>query len=226
MKLADAAVRTTLAIALSVAGSTASAADRWPPSDAALLAGHPGATIAQRLDADLNADGKPETILALSYDDAPDRDAYRSVEILWQHRERKSPRSDEDDEEPNNLLNLPSSPLGTPHLQVKNGILLIEDLTGGTTATQTTYRYRYDKDADDMRLIGMDTERYSRTGAHGSVRLSWNVVTGVQLFQRSTVGKGEALRYGAERRKVDKSRTYYYIADTPDPDELIDALPD
>ena len=226
MKFAHAAICATFAFVLTSAIFPAYAANRWPPTDAELRSTHPGATIAQRLDADLNADGKPETLLALTYDDAPDRDAYRSVEILWEHRERKHARSDEDDEEPNNLLTLPSSPLGTPDLQVKNGVLLVEDLTGGTTATQTAYRYRYDKDADDMRLIGLDTERYSRTGAHGSVRLSWNVVTGVQLFQRSTVGKDEALRYGAERRKVDKSRTYYYIADTPDPDELLDALPE
>lgn len=31
------------------------------------------------------------------------------------------------------------------------------------------------------------------------------------------------LRYDADRRVVDKSRTCYYIADTPDPDELLDA---
>jgi hypothetical protein len=50
-------------------------------------------------------------------------------------------------------------------------------------------------------------------------------VTGLRLVQLSTVAKDGALRYGAERRRVDKSRTYYYIADTPDPDELLDAEP-
>jgi len=226
MKLTGNAVRATSVMVLMAACCAAASADRWPPADADLRASHPGATITQRLDADLDGDGKPETILALGYDDAEDRDAYRSVEILWQHREREAVRSDEDDEEPNNFVNLPSSPLGSPHLQVKQGVLLVEDLVGGTTATQTTYRYRHDKDADDMRLIGLDTERYSRTGAHGSLRLSWNVLTGVQLFQRSTVAADGALRFGVEQRKVDKSRTYYYIADTPDPDELLDALPE
>ena len=220
------AVRAASALVLMALCCVGTAADRWPPTDAQLRADHPGAAIAQRLDADLDGDGNPETILALSYDDAVDRDAYRSVEVLWQHRARRNARSDEDDEEPNNLLSLPASPLGTPHLQVRHGVLLIEDLAGGTTATQTTYRYRHDKDADDMRLIGLDAERYSRTGAHGSTRLSWNVLTGAQLFQRSTVGADGTLRYGGERRRIDKTRTYYYIADTPDPDELLDALPD
>lgn len=226
MGIVGGTVRATFVITLISLGFAATAADPWPPTDAELRASHPGATIAQRLDADLDGDGRPETILALAYDDAPDRDAYRSVEVLWQHRERKAARSDEDDEEPNNVLNLPSSPLGSPQLQVKNQVLLVEDLTGGTTATQATYRYRYDKDADDMRLIGLDAERYSRTGAHGGIRLSWNVLTGVQLFQHSVVGEDGALRYGAERRNVDKARNYYYIADTPDPDELLDALSD
>ena len=214
------------ALGLIVACCAAIAADRWPPTDAQLRAGHPGATIAQRLDADLDGDGKPEVVLALSYGDAADRDAYRSVEVLWQHRARRKARSDEDDEEPNNLLPLPASPLGAPHLQVKRGVLLIDDLAGGTTATQTTYRYRYDEQADDMRLIGLDAERYSRTGSHGSIRLSWNVLTGAQVFQRSTVGADGTLRYGAGRSRIDKARTYYYIADTPDPDELLDGLPD
>jgi len=228
MKSVETRVRQAVGLVLIAIASPAMAAAGWPPTDAELATSHPGATLSERLDADLDGDGKPETILALAYGDAGDVEAYRSVEILWQHREQERPRSDEDDEEPNNFVNLPTSPLGTPHVSVKKGILLVEYLTGGTTATQTTYRYRYDKDADDMRLIGLDTERYSRTGTHGSLRLSWNVVTGEQVYQRSTVddGEGGALRYGAEHRKADKRRTYYYMADTPDPEALLDALPD
>ena len=200
------------------------AAQPWPPTDAQVLRDRPGATLAQRLDADLDADGKPETILVLAYADAPDQDAFRTVEILWKHRATTGPGSDEDDEEPNNQLTLPSSPHGPPHVAVKNGVLVVEDLTGGTTAIQATYRYRYDKQADDLRLIGLDAERYSRTGAHGSLRLSWNVVTGARIVQRSTVGPDGALRFGPEQRSTDKTRTYYYIADTPDPESLLDAL--
>ena len=149
MELTGNAVRATSAMVLMAACCAAAAAEHWPPTDAELRASHPGATITQRLDADLDGDGKPETILALGYDETDDREAYRSVEVLWQHRERRAVRSDEDDEEPNNVLDLPSSPLGSPHLEVRKGALLVEDLVGGTTATQTTYRYRHDKDADD-----------------------------------------------------------------------------
>jgi hypothetical protein len=203
--------------------ASAQSAERWPPAATQLQREFPGARIAQRLDADLNGDGKQDVVLSLAYDDAPDCDAFRAVDVLWGHR-HGAPAGDDDDGEGQGSLNLPSSPLGTPTLRFDKGVLLVEDLIGGTTATQTTYRYRYDKDADDLRLIGLDTERYSRTGSHGSLRLSWNVVTGVKLVQRSTVGKDGALRYGKEQRSVDKSRTYYYIADTPAPDELLDAL--
>ena len=61
-------------------------------------------------------------------------------------------------------------------------------------------------------------------GAQGSLRLSWNVVTGARIVQRSTVGPDGALRFGPEQRSTDKTRTYYYIADTPDPESLLDAL--
>lgn len=202
----------------------AQSAERWPPTDAQLQREFPGARIAQRLDADLNADGLQDVVLSLVYDEAPDRDAFRSVDVLWGH-DHDAPASDEDDGEGQGHLGLPSSPSGAPTLRFAKGVLVVEDLTGGTTATQATYRYRYDKDADDLRLIGLDAERYSRTGKHGGIRLSWNVVTGLRLVQLSTVAKDGALRYGAERRRVDKSRTYYYIADTPDPDELLDAEP-
>ena len=205
--------------------ASAQGAERWPPTDAQLQRDFPGARIAQRLDADLNGDGRQDVVLSLVYDDAPDRDAFRSVDVLWGHR-HGPPKSDEDDGDGQGPLNLPSSPLGAPRLRFEKGVLLVEDLTGGTTATQATYRYRYDKDADDLRLIGLDAERYSRTGAHGGLRLSWNVVTGAQVVQRSTVGGDGTLRYGKEQRSVDKGRTYYYIADTPDPDELLDALVD
>lgn len=211
-----------LAITALLAATPASAT--WPPTDVAIKASHPGAVLAQRLDADLDGDGKPETILSLAYHDTPDADASHVVEVLWRHRQQRGPRSDEDDEEPNNQCQLASSPLGPPQLSVKNGVLLVEHLSGGTTATQTTFRYRYDKQADDMRLIGLDAERYSRTGAQGSLKLSWNVVTGTRIVQRSTVGKDGGLRFGPEARSVDKSRTFYYIADTPDPEALLDAL--
>lgn len=210
--------------------SSAHAGRKWPLSDAQLQKRVPGAHVAQRLDADLNADGLIDTVLSLSYEDAPDRDAYRSVQVFWGHHQDPRVTSDEDDGDGGNgYANFESSPHGAPNLGFKKGILLVEDLTGGTTATQTSYRYRYDPEADDMRLIGLDAERYSRTNSHGSIKLSWNVVTGTRIVQRGEINRDTkrddaALAYGPERRSVDKSRTYYYMPDTPNPDELLDAL--
>src|SRR5688572_4447366 len=48
---------------------------------------------------------------------------------------------------------LDGHPLGETQLSAPKGVLVIEDLTGGTTAIESTYRYRYDKATDRMRLI-------------------------------------------------------------------------
>ena len=207
------------------------AGHKWPLSDSQLQDRVPGAHVAQRLDVDLNADGVVDTVVSLAYDDAPDRDAYRSVQVFWGHHQDPRVMSDEDDGDGGNgYANFESSPHGAPQLSFRKGILLVEDLTGGTTATQATYRYRFDPEADDMRLIGLDAERYSRTNSHGSIKLSWNVATGARIVQRGeinddTARDDAALHYGPERRWVDKSRTYYYMPDTPNPDELLDAIP-
>ena len=83
-------------------------------------------------------------------------------------------------------LELDASPLGPAALSIRNGVLVIEDLTGGTTATATTYRYRYDQPHHQMRLIGIDAERYSRTSSHDIIKVSWNLLNGDHVVERGT----------------------------------------
>ena len=49
--------------------------------------------------------------------------------------------------------NLATYPLGPASLSVRKHVLLVEDLTGGTTATATTYRYRFDASVKRMRSM-------------------------------------------------------------------------
>lgn len=119
-------------------------------------------------------------------------------------------------------------PLGPASLSLKKGVLLVEDLTGGTTATATTYRYRWDAGAMRLRLIGIDAERYSRTNQHDSLKISWNLLTGAHdmvrgvLNQHPASDNDAAYRYTRPERTLRKSGPVY-LEDTPDPDDLIDA---
>ena len=117
-------------------------------------------------------------------------------------------------------------PLGPASLSVRKHVLLVDDLTGGTTATATRYRYRFDPAAKRMRLVGLDAERYSRTNSHDSLKISWNLLTGAHEMVRSILNedpKGDAAyRYTNPERTIRKSSSVY-MEDTPDPDDLIDA---
>ena len=65
--------------------------------------------------------------------------------------------------------------LGDAQLSAKKGVLVVEDLTGGTTAVSSLYRYRYEAATDRMQLIGDDVELYSRTNQHDSTKISTNI---------------------------------------------------
>ena len=112
-----------------------------------------------------------------------------------------------------------SDPLGTAELKVARGVLIVEDLTGGTTALSSTYRWRFDPSVRKMRLIGDDVSLYSRTYAHDGRDVSTNRLTGVQIgtFQYLK-GRGENASY-APSKPVRKtvSRDPIYMGDEPNP---------
>jgi hypothetical protein len=109
-------------------------------------------------------------------------------------------------------------PLGDASLAAKKGVLLVTDLTGGTTAIQSTYRYRYENETGRMRLIGDDVALYSRTNAHGGVEVSTNRLTGVRLTQRSTLDEPQGeYRFGKQQRTtVPKDKLYLETAPKPE----------
>jgi hypothetical protein len=113
-------------------------------------------------------------------------------------------------------------PLGEAELSAPKGVLVEHDLTGGTSAIDSTYRYRYDKATDRMRLIGDDASYYSRTWQHGTTTISTNRLTGKRITTvNDLVGEpGENAELGPDQvteTKVDVE-PHRYLEDAPPPD--------
>ena len=112
-------------------------------------------------------------------------------------------------------------PLGDASLEAKKGVLLITDLTGGTTAIQSTYRYRYEAESGRMRLIGDDAELYSRTNTHGGVSVSTNRLTGVRITQTSTIDEPVGERRFSKEQRTTVSKEKLYLETAPRPEDTV-----
>jgi hypothetical protein len=122
-------------------------------------------------------------------------------------------------------LTLDTTPLGPGELSIRNGVLLFEDLTGGTTAIDSTRRYRYDKNDIRMRLIGYDATFYRRTQAHDGFEVSWNLVTGAAITRElhlNRSGKGDAAFNRIDERKQVRRSRRVWLSETPAPEDLIE----
>jgi len=136
-----------------------------------------GAKMETRVDGDFNGDGETDT--AFVWRSGEGADEARGLMVGVAYRNEFDMGHD-----PAGELSLDPFPLGSASLSVRKGVLIVEDLTGGTTATQSTRRYRYDAKQRKMRLIGIDAERYSRTNSHGTVKISWNLLDGTHIVER------------------------------------------
>jgi len=121
---------------------------------------------------------------------------------------------------------LPGYPLGDAGVEfTSRGVLVITDLTGGTTANQSVMRYRYEGPSATqgaMRFIGLDVTNYSRTNQHDALKLSFNWLTGGWSRQVDKLTKrGD---YAPQKAVTGKAEvTCRFMEDTPDPDDLISA---
>lgn len=97
-------------------------------------------------------------------------------------------------ENPPQVLALDPYPLGPAQLSAKDSakgqVLVLQDLTGGTTAVFSTHRFRWDTKLQAMRLIGLDATLYSRTFAHDGKEASWNLLTGDLVTRTLRLRKG------------------------------------
>ena len=169
----------------------------------------PGMELEKRLDADLNADGLTDIAFVARNDES------RVLGVLFGFMEEMDMGHS-----PAGKIALATDPLGPVSLSAPKGVLVVDDLTGGTTAISSTYRYRYDAKSKRMRLIGDDVKLYSRTNTHGWQEISTNRLTGLQIRRSADLDDaGEYVEKPETRGKV--PTTPLYIEDAPDPETTL-----
>ncbi len=197
---------------LSMVAMMAAAAGRIPPpspSAEALAAYMPdGAKIETRLDADVTGDGMADVVFIAANDEV------RVLKVMAAYSDEFN-----NGHEPIGEAAMEPDPLGAASLGVKKGVLLVEDLTGGTTAIQSLYRYRFDPKLRRMRLIGDDVTLYSRTNAHDATAISTNRLTGAQIVTRSVVGEDGYTDRPPQKKTVPTAPVY--MEDAPSPVETL-----
>lgn len=196
----------TLALALALAAAPAAAQVGPQPMFEA------GEELEVELHADFNADG------------------YADVAYIVRGENRRELRVTttvvtevEIGETPPQVLALDAYPLAEGTLKVKGNVLLLEDLTGGTTAVASTHRFRWDGKLQAMRLIGLDAKLYSRTFAHDGQEASWNLLTGdlVTRTLRLNTGKGDHAYNLADEAKTKKRIKPLKLEESPSGDDLL-----
>ncbi len=191
---------------------TAICADRpqHPPMTAEQLAPYipDGAEIETRLDADLTGDGLRDLAVVAANDDV------RVLKVMIGYADDTSMGFD-----PAGEMRMGGSPLGTASLSVKKGVLLVEDLDGGTTAIQSLYRFRFDPKQTKMRLIGDDVTLYSRTNAHDSTSISTNRLNGTQIVTRRVVGEDGYTDQPEPRKRIGTAPIW--MEDAPLPEDTL-----
>ncbi|HSF13054.1 MAG TPA: hypothetical protein VLA50_08785 [Erythrobacter sp.] len=171
-----------------------------------------GESIEVELREDLNGDGVPD----LAYIAA--REQNRELRVVTTFV-----NAVEIGEHPAQILPLDPYPLGTAGLSVKGTVLVLDDLTGGTTAVASTHRFRWDGKLGAMRLIGLDATLYSRTFAHDGREASWNLLTGDLITRRLRLntGEGDAAYDKVEEKRSKKRSPALGLEHSPSGDELL-----
>lgn len=207
-------------LALAVTASAAGPDDVPLPDDGMLASYYfasmdlaDGMQLETRLDADLNGDTLTDVAFVAGNEE------FRVLCVVLAYR-------DEFDMGHSSAgkAELGGGALGPASLSAPKGVLVVDDLTGGTTAISSTYRYRHDRKSGRMRLIGDDVKLYSRTNAHGWHEISTNRLTGLRTSQRAEVDEaGEFGAYKEEpmiRSKV--ATTPIYMEDAPKPETTLE----
>jgi hypothetical protein len=182
-----------------------------PPMTAEELAAYmpDGARIETRLDEDVTGDGMRDVVFVARNDEV------RVLKVMAAYSGEVDMGYD-----PIGEMRMGDSPLGDASLSVKKGVLLVEDLDGGTTAIQSLYRFRFDRKERRMRLIGDDVTLYSRTNAHDSTSISTNRLNGLQIVKRSVVGKDGYTDQPEQKKQV--STAPVWMEDAPSPAKTLD----
>jgi hypothetical protein len=149
------------------------------------------------LNGDLNKDGVPDKVLRLVEDlpvERPDgvyNTRYRALVVLLARPDGGFKRA----ALATRLLGctLCAGVLGDPEggnvtIEIKNGVLSVQQLSGSREATDLTQRFRYDAASGRFVLIGVDVEQYDRAEG-GSETTSTNYLTGLRVSKKMQVKK-------------------------------------
>jgi hypothetical protein len=199
-------VKATLALTLALLAVPANAQEGPQP----VLA--EGEAIEADLRADLNADGHADLAYIAAREDS--RELRLVTSTITEVEIGKNPPQ---------ILTLDPYPLGDGALKLKGNVLLLEELTGGTTAVFSTHRFRWDAKLQAMRLIGLDATLYSRTFAHDGREASWNLLTGDFTSHRLKLrGDGGDTAYDeVDKKRTRKRSAPVRLEDTPSGDDLL-----
>lgn len=171
-----------------------------------------GESIEVELRADLNSDGNPDLAYVAAKEDR------RELRVVLSY-------VNETDfgELPTQVLALDAYPLANASLAVKGKVLVLEKLSGGTTAVASTHRFRWDDKLGAMRLIGLDATLYSRTFAHDGKEASWNLLTGDLITRRLRLNtaEGDAAYDKVEEKRSKKRSPALGLEHSPSGDELL-----
>lgn len=150
------------------------------------------------LTGDLDKDGTPDKVLRLVEDipvERPDgvyNTRYRALVVLLA---RPSGGGFKRAAVATRLLGctLCAGALGDPEgmnvqLEIKNGVLNVNQLSGAREATDLTQRFRYEAASARFALIGQDLETYDRLEGN-SESVSTNYLTGLRVSKRSKTRK-------------------------------------
>jgi hypothetical protein len=163
------------------------------------------------LSGDFNADGETDLAMVARNDDR------RVLLVLLGQKAGGLRRA--------GIAELSTGPLGDAELSAPKGVLVIKDLTGGTTAIESTYRYRFEKATGRMRLIGDDVSLYSRTWQHGTTTISTNRLNGKRITTvNDLVGEpGENAELGPDKVTTSTVPTepHLYLEDAPSPEKTL-----
>jgi hypothetical protein len=172
-----------------------------------------GQEIETRVDGDLNGDGDVDTAWIV-----------RGEDSRWLHVQFAARGEFDLYHEPAGSTELDAYPLGPAEMTISKGVLVVKDLTGGTTAISATYRFRGEKTQPKMRLIGLDATLYSRTYAHDGAEMSWNLLTGdVIATKMKLVGSGENASYDKSAvKRFKRPVNVVYMASMPSAEETLD----
>lgn len=106
--------------------------------------------------------------------------------------------------------------------KIEKGVLVIDTNWGDGWANDITYRFRYDKLAGRMMLIGFDHEHYDRTSIYEGHKSSENYLTGMRI----DYAKGDNRRSSTYRetlrtklKRVSAPFEDAHLSDDPDNDD-------